>query len=144
MKTIRHTGIVVKDLDKMLHFYVDLLGLKVVKRNNESSSYIDAILGLKKAIVTTIKMAAEDGSLIELLYFQSHPGTIALDRKLSGIGMSHIAFTVNDIDVVYFKLLKEGILFNSAPQKTIDGSAKVAFCKDFENNFIELVEELHS
>ena len=34
MKAIRHTGIVVKDLKKMMHFYRDLLGSKVIEKKD--------------------------------------------------------------------------------------------------------------
>ena len=40
MKAIRHTGIVVSDMKKALHFYRDLLGLKEVKRMDETGNYI--------------------------------------------------------------------------------------------------------
>ena len=68
MKAVRHTGIVVSDLEKAINFYVDLLGLNVTRESEESGEYIDKILGLKNARLTTVKMAAEDGNLVELLY----------------------------------------------------------------------------
>ena len=41
VKEIRHTGIVVSDIDKSIHFYGDLLGFKVCKDMIESGDYID-------------------------------------------------------------------------------------------------------
>ena len=41
IKDIRHTGIVVFDLDRSMHFYMEKLGFKVLKRMNESGSFID-------------------------------------------------------------------------------------------------------
>ncbi|MFA5117978.1 MAG: VOC family protein [Candidatus Omnitrophota bacterium] len=143
MKALRHTGIVVKDLEKMLRFYRDLLGFKVIEKKNESSRYIDTILKLKKVMVTTVKMAADDGSLIELLCFDSHPRSISIKKYLCNTGFSHIAFTVNDIEAEYGKLRKRGIKFNSLPQVSPDGYAKVVFFCDPERNFIEIVEEMN-
>ena len=143
MKAIRHIGIVVRDLEKMLHFYGDLLGLKVVKDQDELGNYIDIIVGLKNTMIRTVKMEADDGSLIELLYFQSHPQVDFNEKKLCNLGISHIAFTVKNLDLEYQRLLKAGVEFISSPQKSTDGFAKVVFCKDLESNFIELVEELH-
>ena len=141
MKTIRHIGIVVSDLDKALCFYKDMLGLKVVKDTNEPSDFIDTILSLKNTSLRTVKMEAHDGNLIELLYFKSHPEK-PKKRGITEIGCSHVAFTVENIDELYNKLTKKGVVFNSSPKISPDGYAKVAFCKDPDGTFIELVEVL--
>jgi catechol 2,3-dioxygenase-like lactoylglutathione lyase family enzyme len=143
MRTIRHTGIVVKDLKKMVHFYRDVLGLKVIKRMNESGSYLDSVTALKKTKVTTIKMKADNEGLIELLYFRSHPSRISNRRGLFDTGISHIAFGVKDAGAEYKKLKKNGIRFNSLPQISPDGCAKVAFFRDPEGNMIEIMEVLN-
>lgn len=143
MKAIRHTGIVVSDLERALHFYVELLGLKVTKRMDESGEYIDNISGLKNVMVTTVKMAAEDGNLIELLYYHSHPRKPARSREIYETGISHIAFTVGNVDAEYERLSKAGVQFNSLPQKSPDGYAKVTFCRDPDGTLIELVEMLN-
>jgi catechol 2,3-dioxygenase-like lactoylglutathione lyase family enzyme len=142
MKALRHTGIVVKDLEKMLHFYADLLGLSVVKRMDESSTYIDLLTALKGVSVTTVKLSAKDASVIELLYFRTHPANAPGEKGIASPGISHVAFSVNDVDFEYQRLLKAGIVFLSSPQRSPDGFAKVVFCKDYENNLIELVQEL--
>jgi len=141
MKAIRHTGIVVRNLDKALNFYKSVLGLKVQKKMNESGKYIDNLIGLKGVKVKTIKMSADDGNLIELLYFESHPRK-NIKRDICDIGYSHISFTVEDVDREYERLKTSGIKFSSVPQVSPDGKAKVVFCQDPEGNFIELVEQL--
>lgn len=144
MKTIRHTGIVVSNLKRSLNFYRTFLDLKVLKKKVESGDFIDTILGLKNVKVTTIKMSAMDGNLIEILYFHSHQHHIKIQdkRKICQTGISHISFTVEDLDYEYKRLRKAGIKFNSPPQFSPDGHAKVAFCRDPDDNFIELVQVL--
>ena len=142
MKAIRHTGITVTNLKKALNFYGDLLGFKIIKRMEEEGKFINKITGLKKTRVTTVKMAAYDGNLIELLYFHSHPKACSKKKRLYAIGLSHIAFTVRNLDAEYQRLSKAGVKFNSAPQVSSDRYAKVAFCTDFNGNSIELVEVL--
>lgn len=142
MKAVRHIGIVVSDLNKALAFYQDLLGLKVVKRMEESGEYIDKITALEKVKVTTVKMAAEDNNLIELLYYHSHPKTLIKSRPANALGVSHVAFGVEDIEAEYRRLKGKGILFNAPPQYSPDGYAKVTFCQDPDGNLIELVEVL--
>ncbi|MFA5099317.1 MAG: VOC family protein [Candidatus Omnitrophota bacterium] len=144
MKTMRHTGIVVEDLEKMLFFYRDLLGLKVIERREESSGYIEALLATPGASVTTVKLSCGNSVLVELLHFHSDPSDIRGQKGLCVNGISHIAFTVGDIDAEYGKLAAAGVAFVSAPQDSPDGGARVAFCRDFEGNFIELVEEVRA
>ena len=43
---LRHTGIVVSDLDAALHFYGELLGFETVRRAEESGAALDNILAL--------------------------------------------------------------------------------------------------
>lgn len=145
MKAIRHTGIVVKDLKRALHFYRDLLGLKIVKQMEETGDFISKISGLKNVNVkvTTIKLVADDNSsLVELLCYHSCPRKKIAKKEVWNLSISHIAFTVKDIGKEHKRLTKAGVKFNSLPQVSPDGYAKVVFCKDFENNLIELVEVL--
>jgi catechol 2,3-dioxygenase-like lactoylglutathione lyase family enzyme len=142
MKGIRHAGIVVKDMEKALYFYRDLLGFKIVKKMQESGNYIDTICGVKNTSVITVKLSADDNNLIELLYFISPVSKNNAAKSLTDAGFSHISCTVKNIDDIYGRLSKAGICFNSLPQVSSDGYAKVAFCLDPEGNFIELVEVL--
>ena len=142
MKKFRHIGIVVSDLERSIYFYRDLLGLSIVREMDESGNYIDNILSLNKVVVNTVKMASNDGNLIELLYFRSPSKRINTNRKINEIGYSHIAFTVQDIDSEYQYLLQKGVKFNAPPQYSPDGYAKVTFCKDPDGSLIELVEVL--
>jgi len=141
IKDIRHTGIVVSDVEASLRFYRDLLGFQIVKQMEESGEYIDSILSLPNARVTTVKMASPAGQMIELLKYHSHPAKQKA-REICEIGISHIAFTVDDLDVEYRRLKDEGFEFSSSPQISPDGYAKVAFCRAPEGTLVELVEVL--
>lgn len=138
--SIRHTGIVVNDLESMIHFYGDLLGMKITRQMEEAGLYIDNMMCLRGVKVTTIKLAAPDGQLIELLAFHSHGSNNHATRQITDRGLTHVAFTVDDLDKVYAELLREGIRFNAPPQLSPDGYAKVTFCRDPEENYLELVE----
>ncbi len=141
IKNIRHTGIVVEDIEKSLRFYRDMLGFTIVKQMREKSAYIDTVLGLKDADVTTVKMTAADGQMIELLKYHSHVPAL-FSRRICDAGPTHIAFTVDDLAGAYRELTDKGIVFNGQPCVSPDGYAKVAFCRAPEGTFIELVEVL--
>ena len=140
IKNIRHTGIVVADLDAALHFWCDLLGFRVMKRMDESGGYIDAMMGLENVRVTTVKLAAPDGNLVELLNFHSHPGEKTWKVSPCSTGLTHIALTVDNLDEAYRRLSVAGITFKAPPQKSPDGYAKVTYCCGPEGLLLELVE----
>ncbi|MCX5809257.1 MAG: VOC family protein [Proteobacteria bacterium] len=141
IKDIRHTGIVVIDLEESLRFYRDLLGFQIAKQMEESGDYIDNISSLRNVRVTTVKMISPSGHMIELLKYHSHPEE-QKRREICEIGISHIAFTVNNLDAEYERLKDKGIQFNSPPQLSPDGYAKVTFCRAPEGTLVELVEVL--
>jgi catechol 2,3-dioxygenase-like lactoylglutathione lyase family enzyme len=141
IKKIRHTGIVVKDLEASLRFYRDLLGFQIVKQMEESGDYIDNMSALRDVKVTTAKMAAPDGQMVELLQWHSHSRE-QKPREICDIGIAHIAFAVDDLDSEYGRLREEGITFNAPPQLSPDGYAKVTFCRAPEGTFVELVQVL--
>ena len=122
-------------------FYENLLGLTIIKRMIESSKYIDKILGLKNVKVETIKLAADDGGLIELLFFESHLCK-PKDKSICDSGFTHVSFTVEDVYYKYERLTKKGVVFKCEPLISPDKKAIVAFCHDPEGNFIELVQEI--
>jgi catechol 2,3-dioxygenase-like lactoylglutathione lyase family enzyme len=140
----RHIGITVFDLKKMLFFYQDILGYKIHKKALEQGKFIDSISNLKNVEVTTVKMIPSNNdmsSMIELLKYHSHEtNTSKLD--ISNGGITHFALTVENIKDVYGKLLKNGIEFHCPPKISDDGGAIVTFCRDPENNLIELVQEV--
>lgn len=139
---VRHTGIVVSDLDRAVKFYVSLLGFTVKKESVESGTFLDNALALNGVEVVTVKMSAEDGNLIELICFKSHRRKKRKERDAASIGFTHIAFTVDNLDAEYERLSGYGVRFNAPPQVSSDGYAKLTFCKDPDGNLIELVEVL--
>ena len=141
---VRHVGITVSDLDKSLAFYRDLLGFHIVKEMDESGKHIDNFSGLQDIDVRTVKMSANDGSMIELLYYRSHIETNEenLIKNITKVGCSHFALTVRDLPSLYSKMLKEKVAVICEPQYSPDGNVRLTFCRDPDGTLIELVEEL--
>ena len=141
MINIRHIGIVVSDLEKSLRFYRDLLGFETKKDNIESGEYIDLFLGLEEVVVQTVKMTLENGDMIELLHYKTNkkkPEKIEINQ----IGCTHFALTVKDIEATYRRFMEQDIEFVNPPHLSSNGLAKVAFCKDPDGLYVELVEEI--
>ena len=136
----RHTGIVVKDLERALHFWRDIMGLKVRIDFVEEGEFIDTVQHLTGVKVHMIKLAAPDGTLIELLRDENHAGKPAGKRELCDPGVSHVAFTVADVEAAYKRLRDFGCETLSAPVLSPDGKAKLFFVRDPEGNLLEIVE----
>jgi catechol 2,3-dioxygenase-like lactoylglutathione lyase family enzyme len=135
-------GVVVTDLVASLRFYQHLLGLEPVRDLSESGPHLDAMLAIDGVRVRTVKLRAPSGeSLVELLEFES-PQPRQHAPRLDEIGPTHLAFTVEDLDELHARLTAARVRFNSAPQLSPDGRAKVAFCFDPDGTPLELVEEL--
>jgi catechol 2,3-dioxygenase-like lactoylglutathione lyase family enzyme len=149
IKNIRHTGLVVKDLEQSIEFYL-ALGFEVKADNIENKPFIDIISCMDITRLHTIKMIIRHENnncwvegMIELLDYGED--TVHIHRLLTANGCAHIAFTVDNLDVIYEQLsTKLNIYFLSGPTITPDKKAKVAFCKAPEGTFIELVEELET
>jgi len=140
---IRHVGIVVNNLKKVLSFFTDVLGFKIHKKAEENRDFIDKLLKLKQAKLTTVKLKAPDGNLIELLKFHNYKNNKIWRGKIYSTGLTHISLTVRNIEKTYNILKKnKNVKFFSKPSVSPDGYAKVFFCKGPENLIIELVEIL--
>jgi catechol 2,3-dioxygenase-like lactoylglutathione lyase family enzyme len=139
---IRHTGLVVADLEQALHFWCDVLGFRVAKRMEESGPHLDAMMGLEQVRVTTVKLSAPDGNLVELLHFHSHPDRTAWEGTPHSTGFTHMALTVKDLDAACRTLTAAGVRFSAPPQRSPDGYAKVTYCRGPEGVLLELVEVL--
>ena len=141
MFRLRHIGIVVTNMEKSLELYRDCFGFRVVWDEIEQGNFIDNLLDMEKVKVRTVKLKDKHGGMVELLQYYSHLGK-SDENLISKIGCSHLALTVNDLDLLYEELTQQGIKFNYPVQTSSDGNVKVAFCRDPDGTWIELVEEL--
>jgi catechol 2,3-dioxygenase-like lactoylglutathione lyase family enzyme len=137
---IRHAGLVVADLEQSLKFWCNTMGFVVFRKMEESGPHIDAMMGLKDVRVTTAKLAAPDGNLLELLHFHSHPDKPRWAGKPYTTGFTHIALTVKDLDETLHRLEQFGLSIVAEPQLSPDGQVKVIYATGPEGVLLELVE----
>ena len=137
----RHTGIIVKDMKESIHFYRDLLGLEVIQEFTDDSEYINKITGIRNGAAHFIKLKMQDGTVLELLEYPTHP-TEQHNLGILNVGICHIALRVKSAKDAYNSLLKEGIKVLSEPVLSSEGIAKVFFCIDPDGVRVEMVEML--
>jgi len=139
---VRHTGIVVHDIEGALNFWIDLLGAKVLVDQIEQGEFISQLLGMEKVSVRTIKLDVGDGSVIELLSFNSHQNESTWEGQPYSTGITHVALNVLNIEKLTLNLQAAGYFqlnpFNVDPS----GKVKVAYLRGYEGLLLELVQTL--
>ena len=142
IKAVRHSGIIVRDLEKSAKFYL-ALGFNEDNRAIEEGNFIDTVVGLKHTKLEWVKLKAPDGYLLELLQYHSHPEQKKIaNQKSNRLGHSHLAFSVSNIDTICEKIEEiDGSIVNP-PALANNKKVKVAYCHDNEGNLIEIVEIL--
>ena len=141
---IRHVAFVVRDIEHSLKFYRDILGLKIYKRMIENDNFISKLTGIKEVKLEWVKLIIPEGGLIELIQYHSHVDNNEKVKIFNSnkIGCSHVALTVNNLEILYDKLIKNNFLCKSSPLISPDGKAKVLYCGDPDGGIIELIEDI--
>ena len=121
---IMHTCLNVLDLERSIVFYRDRLGLQLtrrfeVKENNAEIAFLEDA----------------EGGAIELTHWR--------DRKqlAEGDNFDHIALGVKEVKAAIERLRGQGVTIAMEPFTLKGGAHQIAFIKDPDGNWIELVEE---
>lgn len=138
--SFRHVCIVVKDLDRSIRFYRDVLGLTVEKVREISGPKAEEVLGKKGAHLQYVKLSSPDqpkgAEPVLELHCWKHP------KRAAGMGGGHLAFTLRDIGRAYRAMKRRGIRFVSAPSLSPSGRTKLCFGYDPDGNLIEYFQDL--
>lgn len=141
--TVRHTGIVVTDMNEARRFYVEWLQCgRIVFDGIVGNEYVDAVTGLKDVQLHIVMLEMPDGTRIELLQYLSHPRSLPHRNESCDVGCSHVALQVENIDELYERLVKHGIEFHAPPRIDPKGYAKVTYCRGPDHVILELVQVL--
>lgn len=96
LNKIHHIAIIVSDYEKSKHFYIEILGLNIIReiyREERESFKLDLSL---------------NGSfIIELFSFPNPPKRPSTPEAC---GLRHLAFEVNDIKLTHNTLISKGII----------------------------------
>lgn len=142
---IDHVGITTSDLERSLHFYVDLLGLRLLSRNLLSGPDIAALLGFESVAIDNADLDSGDGRILELMQYAQPAGT-RVAYSSSDAPTTHIAFTVGDLAAVTDRLTEAGIdIISRRPLTTHDpGGAwdgvQCLYLRDPDGVILELVQ----
>jgi catechol 2,3-dioxygenase-like lactoylglutathione lyase family enzyme len=134
-------GIVCVDLERMLNFYTEVLGLKFTAEA-EASAAMSTEFGTSPDGFTIIRLQTPYGERIKLI----QPKNVLLPQNQAPQwvfhrpGITYITFVIVDVQVVALRLKKFGVeLMSSRPVEIRQGITAI-FAKDPEGNFLEFVE----
>ena len=138
---IHHTGFIVSDIEKLLPFYRDILGMEVVADLGVIGGPVnEAVMGIPGSEVKIV-MLQMGGQTVEFVQLVTPPGQpIPDDAQYAKVGRSHIAFEVDDIKAIYKRLEEKGIRFVCPPQQ-IPGMT-FFYLRDPEGLWVEMVQRL--
>ena len=118
-----HTMVRIENIEKSLHFYCTVLGLKEIKRKeSEEGKYTLIFLGAENS--------SNETGLLELTFNWDQ------EKYSGGRNFGHLAYSVKDIYKTCEKIQKSGITINRPPR---DG--RMAFIKSPDGISIELLQE---
>ena len=117
-----HTMVRVKNIEKSLNFYCNLLGLEEIRRKDYESG---------KFTLVFLAPPNQTDSMIELTYNWNNS-----EEYSEGRNFGHLAFEVDDIYEFTQKLMDNGITINRPPR---DG--RMTFVRSPDNISIELLQK---
>jgi glyoxylase I family protein len=126
LNRIHHTAILCSDYEKSKAFYTNFLGLEIINETyrKERQSY-------------KLDLSLNGEYVIELFSFPNPPKRIS---RPEATGLRHIAFEVDDLNVVIEKLKKSNIIAEPIRTDEITGK-KFTFIFDPDNLPVELYEK---
>lgn len=126
VKRLLHTRLRVTHLDEALHFYCEVIGLKVARSHTSPRGSKIAFLSIPEGLEE-----------IELCEYPAS-GKVQVQEDLL-----HLAFEVDDMDQAIANLTLRGIPITDGPTTSSSGS-RFAFIEAPDQYEIELIERPHS
>ena len=138
---MHHTGITVRDLDRMVDFYTKTLGFEKLLEVDSVAPPEGNHTGVPNSRRKLVFVGKPGGHQIELVHYISPPASEGhLDKhQLSAM---HVCFVVDDLDETYQQLSQQNVRFVTEPKYSeVDGRrVGVVYAQDPEDNWIEFID----
>lgn len=141
---IHHTGLHVRDIERSVAFYRDVIGLEVIARRESNNDYAAQIVGYPGAVLQIGMLRHPSGGpILELIQYVEPEGT-PIDTATPNPGTAHVCFLVSDIHATFARLQAVGVSFKSDAPVTItlgiNTGGFAAYCTDPDGITLELLQ----
>ncbi len=144
--TVSHIAFCVRDVERSLAFYRDIVGLRVVfdQVQDTTTGGLPHVYKHKRAQRRTVHLRCAEGDTGPFLVMTGHPGE-APDGEpimLDQVGISHIAMTVPDVDALTQELLAKGAKTHGPPDafKDAEGRVRTVYFVDPDGMLVQFDE----
>ena len=122
-----HAGMTAADLDRTIHFYCDLLGLRLALRKRQATG--------------ELAFLEAAGGMLEI-FAPDQPVAPACDVPPAEAGVRHLTFAVTEVDAMVARLEAAGVRVVERPRDAHNPEMirRVAFVRDPDGIMVELVE----
>jgi catechol 2,3-dioxygenase-like lactoylglutathione lyase family enzyme len=138
-------GITVKEMDRSVKFYTEVLGFKKVSDIEMTSESYEKLKGVFGLHIRTVRLQLGD-EFIELTDYLTTGGrSIPEDQHSNDLSFQHIAIVVSDMDKAYQQVRKYNVEFVSTAPQTLPKSIPAAegikafYFHDPDNHNLELI-----
>ena len=139
-KRMDHAAISVKDMEKAIAFYQDVIGMeKVFDRTFDAP--LAKLIGVEGTEARVVHMKMEE-AMVELFDYKHPKGREPRpDHQQSDFGLTHIGFMVEDFQATLQHLIDNGVELLGEPVEFRPG-VFVAYFRGVENEVCEIKEIL--
>lgn len=131
VRRVQHVGITCSDLERSMSFYRDVLGCHVSEVIRRQGTRMEAITGVKGAIVDIAYVDAA-GTQLELLMYQQ-PTRSGWHAEPCEPGFMHLALRVDDLDAAIEQLRNGGY------EPVTDDARVAVYTRDPDGVTLELI-----
>ncbi|MCW5893105.1 MAG: VOC family protein [bacterium] len=140
LQRLSHVGLCVRDLQRALRYYRDLLGFEPEHELHVMGQPTDTLLRLRDTDLRAVYLV-RDGVRLELLQFASPPPPPPRERTMHEPGLTHLSFRVADLPATLAALRAAG---ERVLEETVihfpEWQSGAAFVLDPDGQLIELVQ----
>jgi lactoylglutathione lyase len=134
-------GIICADIEKMLCFYMDVLGLAIVS-DAEATPQMSSEFKAAPSGYRIVRLQTPYGERIKLVQTSGLP-RVTSERStwtFERCGLTYLTFIVADIDEVASRLRVNAVTFVNKEPMEVRKGFRALFVTDPENNYLEFVQ----
>jgi glyoxylase I family protein len=145
LKAVHHVGLVVRDLDRSIYFYHDVLGLPFANEVTPwfSGPELEKGVGVPGATLRQTSMWVGPNSTMELIEYGNRPADNTDHIPNNYLGAAHVCFKVDNILETKAELESKGVVFYSDVNVVDEGPLagwRWCYFSDPDGLALELVE----